>query len=428
MRYLKNNFTGARGERIPHDWLNTIANFWNDLAVVGGALLRRSDGRDTVIELTAETTTDTDGYDTDKNPDGRQTVQHNPEDYSDDDDSHASEIQLHNVHLTKEGSNSIPFFVSEDSKQGKDSDKIVGELYWATPDSDRKEDDGEKIYRSLDIADTHETDDKGKHSLSLYGFTGADVSSVGYVKKVTSTAGDGKELEWRHPVTWESDPKDDTAGSDDCVVYIEEGVVQAGTSYATLTYTKRILTVDKAALDVGAESEELEAILPVTIDPESIPATPSDEIIHNQLDGTNSPDFPEWGESNNGHDRRYLRINASWTGDSYNNTTNGIAHDISGTNAINFTTGELSGTPGQVTVDYADRKLWTYTDGQVETLDWNTRTLTAASTSEPWKATRAFRITADGNENKYVDFLVTDGKLEIKDQDGATLALFEKVT
>jgi hypothetical protein len=46
---LKNDFKGQTGERIPHDWLNTIANFWNDLQVVGGSLTRRSDGRFTTI-------------------------------------------------------------------------------------------------------------------------------------------------------------------------------------------------------------------------------------------------------------------------------------------------------------------------------------------------------------------------------------------
>lgn len=48
---LKNDFQGAVGERIPHDWLNTIANFWNDLQVVGGGLNRRGDGHFTTITI-----------------------------------------------------------------------------------------------------------------------------------------------------------------------------------------------------------------------------------------------------------------------------------------------------------------------------------------------------------------------------------------
>jgi hypothetical protein len=51
MLRLKNNFTGDRGERIPHDWLNTLANFWNDLAVIGGNLSKRADGRFTTITV-----------------------------------------------------------------------------------------------------------------------------------------------------------------------------------------------------------------------------------------------------------------------------------------------------------------------------------------------------------------------------------------
>jgi hypothetical protein len=46
---LKNNFRGMPGERIPHQWLNTIANFWNQLTVDGGGLSRCSDGRYTTI-------------------------------------------------------------------------------------------------------------------------------------------------------------------------------------------------------------------------------------------------------------------------------------------------------------------------------------------------------------------------------------------
>lgn len=46
---LKNNFSGKRGERVPADFLNTIANFFNEFAVIGGALQKRSDGKKTTI-------------------------------------------------------------------------------------------------------------------------------------------------------------------------------------------------------------------------------------------------------------------------------------------------------------------------------------------------------------------------------------------
>jgi hypothetical protein len=49
MRRLKNTFTGRAGERIPHDFLNCLANFYNDFNVIGGGLLRRDDGKNTSV-------------------------------------------------------------------------------------------------------------------------------------------------------------------------------------------------------------------------------------------------------------------------------------------------------------------------------------------------------------------------------------------
>jgi hypothetical protein len=51
MPQLKNNFQGRPGERIPHNWLNVIANFYNDFSVSGAVLTRRSDGRFTNIAV-----------------------------------------------------------------------------------------------------------------------------------------------------------------------------------------------------------------------------------------------------------------------------------------------------------------------------------------------------------------------------------------
>jgi hypothetical protein len=49
MRRLKNTFTGKAGERIPHDFLNCLANFYNDFNVVGGGFMRRDDGKHTTV-------------------------------------------------------------------------------------------------------------------------------------------------------------------------------------------------------------------------------------------------------------------------------------------------------------------------------------------------------------------------------------------
>jgi hypothetical protein len=48
-RMLKNTFRGDHKERMPHDWLNTIANFWNGLSVENGTLQKSPDGRHTTI-------------------------------------------------------------------------------------------------------------------------------------------------------------------------------------------------------------------------------------------------------------------------------------------------------------------------------------------------------------------------------------------
>lgn len=48
MEFLKNDFRPG-DKNIPHTWLNTIADFWNGLSVVGGGLRKRSDGKFTTI-------------------------------------------------------------------------------------------------------------------------------------------------------------------------------------------------------------------------------------------------------------------------------------------------------------------------------------------------------------------------------------------
>jgi hypothetical protein len=423
MRYLKNNFEGRKGERIPHDLLNTLANFWNDLTVLGGALRRRSDGRHTTIEITPAVT-DTDSYDLAKDPDGRQTVQHNPEDYTDDTDSHSNELQLHNVHLVKDGSNSIPFFVAATPLQGHVPDKVVGELYWATPDADRKADNAELVFRSVDIADMHSTSSKGKYALSLYGFAGCGISSVPYAKEVTNPKGSGRELEWRYPVACSGNPK--TSPDSEAIAFVVD--VSAGAasgSYAALSITKRTGTVTNGSIDYAPAGSPAPLNVPLSLDYSGIAAN----IEHNYLKSTEGLGPPEWTEDNTGHDGRYLRIGAGWSGGTYNNTTNGIAHDTSGTRAIDFANGLIYGddfAQGE-TIDYGARKLFAFSGSKTETLDWSTRTLTAASAASPWTATLAFRI-ATSDPAKYVELIVGDGTLEIKDNTGERLGYFARAT
>jgi hypothetical protein len=123
-----------------------------------------------------------------------------------------------------------------------------------------------------------------------------------------------------------------------------------------------------------------------------------------------------------------LRIEKNWaTGEDYHNTCTGIAHLTTGERAIDFANGLLFGDTYAegATIDYGARKLYAYSESQLETVDWQTRTLTAASAAAPWTATLAFRI-ATSDPAKYVDFVVGDGTLEIKDQTGERLAFFQR--
>jgi hypothetical protein len=365
---------------------------------------------------------DTSGYDVTKDPDGRQTLEKNLEDYSGDPNSHKNEWQLRNVNLTKKGSASVPFFLSEDPLQGTVPDKVVGELYWATLDANRVADNAEKVYRSLAAADTHTTISKGKYSLSLYGFTACDVSSVPYAKEVTNPKGSGRELEWRYPVACSGDPK--TAPASEAISFVIAASGGAATgSYATIDFTSRTGTVQGGAIDYSPAGSPATVYVPLTFDYEDV----ASNIEHNLLSGIIDT-LPSWTEDNTGHDGRYLRIGKTWTGETYNNICNGIAHAADGTRAVDFANGLIYGddfSEGEK-IDFGDQKLYAYNGSKKETLDWKGRKLTAESASSPWTATRAFRITADGDPTKWVDFVVGSGSLEIKDQDGERLAFFER--
>jgi hypothetical protein len=362
-------------------------------------------------------------------------VQHNPEDYSENQDSHSNELQLHNVHLVKDGSKSIPFFVSETPLQGGliNPDKVVGELYWATFDADRLADPAEIVYRSLTATDVHGTGVKGKYSLSLYGFPAASVSAVPYAKEVANENPllNGRELEWRYPATFEGSPSNDENSYDSFAVWLagNDGPPSSG-SYATFSYYSRTLTVNKGAINIGAGTGPVDVYALITIDQDDIDPTPSGEIVHNETNGTATSPYPAWTATNNGHDGRYLRIGKNWaTGETYHNTCTGIANAADGTRAIDLANGLIYGDdPAEgEKIDYGAQKLFAWeSSAKVEMFDWKDRKLRAESVASPWTAELAFRI-ASSDPAKYVDFVVGDGTLEIKDQTGARLAYFRKV-
>jgi hypothetical protein len=393
MRYLKNTFRGAPGERIPHDLLNTLANFWNDLTVIGGKLRRRSDGRNTTIEITpGDVATDTDGYALTKNPDGRQSIQHNPEDYTDDDDSHANELQLHNLHQVLVGSGSIPVFFSETPLQGHVPDKVVGELYWATPDANRDTDGGiDKAYRSIDVADTHGTGSKGRYNLSLYGFTACGVSSVPYAKESSGlTVIKGRELEWRYPVTRDAglgvyDPCNTSPVSHPVMASLS-GVTEPplSGSYAEVEYSPRDLVVTKGALQIGDNGSLLKHYYPVTIDPADIPPVDPSTIPHTDLDFGGSTEGA--AGTNADHDQQYLQRGGKYNDTkTYANTCDSIANTTAGAYGIVFIAGQLLDASAALAVEYSGRNL-VKTGGELS-VDWGNSVLGETSA---WYCARGF--------------------------------------
>ena len=124
-----------------------------------------------------------------------------------------------------------------------------------------------------------------------------------------------------------------------------------------------------------------------------------------------------------------MRIGKNWaTGEDYHNTCTGIAHATDGTRAIDFTNGLIFGdtyAEGEK-IDFGAQKLFAWeSSAKVEMLDWKERKLRAESASSPWTATLAFRI-ATSDPAKYVDFVVGDGTLEIKDQTGERIGYFSR--
>jgi hypothetical protein len=425
-RWLKNDF--KPGSKVPHEWLNTVANFWNGLTVTESdavGLKRQSDGRNTEILLGNTGGNDTEGFSTDLEPDGRMTIEANPETSAPDD--HNGERQLRNVNNVRHGSYSLPFFVAEEALQ---DNKIVGELYWAQVDANNNLESGERTaHKSIEIMNYETDTTKGKWIAQVYGFATANVCSVPYVTPTVGVA--GTELIWRYPVAIAGAPISDETGTG---IKFVTNITDAespptGESYVAIHYTYRTGTVHKGAINYTAGGPEETETKYITVDVnfEQIITNIESLIKHNSLDGTG--DTPPWTSTNTGHDGRYLRIGADWAGDPHNNTCTGIANDTTGARAIDFASGYLIGDTYAegATVDYGARKLYCYEGAaQVETADWQARTLSAASTAAPWKAVGAFRITVAGDPTKWIDFIaVGSGSLSIKNQAGVELARFD---
>lgn len=207
MLILKNNF--RPGDKIPHDFLNTLANFWNELQVVSAdnvTLRRQSDGHHTTIGIggpDVTETTDAEGYITapaegSQFDSGRKTIERNPQA-----GHHNDELQLHNVQSVANWTNSIPYM--ESVARGTAFNMVDGTAVLITPNQYRTE--GTLAWA---VIDGHsDTDPTGtapvltsleivSGTLQVGTFRSAGTCCVPYIGS-NGTTGD-KWLDWRSPV------------------------------------------------------------------------------------------------------------------------------------------------------------------------------------------------------------------------------------
>jgi hypothetical protein len=401
---------------------------------------------------------DTSGYSATKNPDGRKTLEKNPQPKDNDDDSHKGEWQLRNVQHVLKSSSSVPFFVSESALQGAVPDKIVGELYWAQPDADRYDDGTQPSYKSIDIANTYSDTTKGKWSLGIYGFVASDTCSVPYS---THSAPD-KALTWRVPVSINGNPFPDYVypAEQGTVTYVS-GLVDHGHhgSFATIYTKTRTGTVVNGTIDFGTtETEGSPVTASVYVSPTDINAAAK----HDSLSDTSASAL---------HDYRFLH-SAGRGSDKYNspggrNHCESIANNEYGKNAINFSSGVLLNENGQTCVSYGSAYAlyngatlsvnwknaelygrWSFgkVDGsedlwgaevRVGAYDYSGFTVFNSDGSEilktymdtdslPRTSVRGLRICARNSTSIYFDLEVSDGVLVVRDHTGVNCGEFRR--
>ena len=266
---LKNDFQGGMGERIPHEWLNVIANFWNDFAVVGGLLQRRSDGRFTTISIdgASQETPDTAGYlagtSAGGNLDaGRKTIERNPEAHH-----HNDELQLHDVDGIGTYRFAIPYFDSKAAGTAFNlvngvavnatpaEARAVGTLAWAVIDGHSNTD---PLNTTIPVAESlHVLDGT---LLQVGSFNIAGTCMVPFVA-CNDTPGD-KWLNWRYPVQLNGTPY--AQGLTGTAVLLGFGTYQGGGNYLQLTLPKVFAQVSGAALNL-AEGGDQTLLVPYSI-------------------------------------------------------------------------------------------------------------------------------------------------------------------
>jgi hypothetical protein len=390
---LKNNFKGEGGERIPHDWLNTIANFWNDLKVVDGTLIKRQDGRFTTIKVSGNGTTETPdaaglltgtqtGYLLDP---GRCTIERNPEPYY-----HNAELQLFDVDSIGTWRFALPYFHSKEkgfsftigndgfsTLAGTSADRALGTLAWAVLDghSDVSPSPG-PISRSLEVA---------TGVLQVGSFDLAATCSVPYA--AANIAGD-KWLEWRPPVTHNGTP---CAGASQTVELITANSSPASAPCIQLTLTHYHATVQDGALNLVPAGSVVQQVAYAFVGP--IQGTIG-TVNHDDLSYAGIGTFAaQYGASCADHDARHFRRGAVGASQNY--------CDAIGNTVLSGAIIDLN--------NYKLRALYNYPTFAVQTrLDWANGTLAGEST-DWWTVETRLRVTGNGTFGTALHLTGTSG-------------------
>jgi hypothetical protein len=355
---LKDNFKA--GDKIPHDFLNTIARFWNELKVVpgsGAALLKRSDGHHTTISVSGGTvaeTPDTAGFLSGTAEGaaldaGRKTIERNPEAHH-----HNEEWQLHDVDTVGTHRFAVPYFRAEAYGTAFDlvngtavavdpaENRIIGTLEWAVIDGHSDTLGAAAVHTSLEVV-------SGK--LQIGSFNLAGTCSVPFVA-ANASPGD-KWLDWRYPVRLNGTPY--AQGAAGAVDMLGFGASPGGTSYLQITLPRVTASVEGAALNLVPGADETLSFAYAIVGP--INGTIGTATNHDDLGYAGTGTFAAaFGSTCADHDGRHFRRgNVGWAQNYCDeigcSDSSGVIIDVSdyhlgvvGTTTLSWGTRQLLGT------------------------------------------------------------------------------------
>jgi len=378
MLLLKDNF--KPGDKIPHDFLNTIARFWNELTVVpstGVGVIRQSTGHHTTI-LTGNGafTPDTNGYLSGPaagaaEDAGRKTIERNPEEHH-----HNNELQLHDVDTVGTYRNAIPYFVSVAAGTAfnlvngvavpvnPEEARAVGTLAWAVIDghSDTTPNGTNPIATSLEVV---------SGTLQVGSFNLAGTCTVPYVG-ANDDPGD-KWLDWRYPVTLAGTPyAEGTMGTVDLLS--SEVQPPTGSAFLQVTLPTVRAEVNGAALNLVLGTSQTFQLDYTIYGP--IQGTLGTPTNHDDLAWNGSGTFAgAFGANCSDHDQRHFRRGDVGAAQNYCDEIGNVE-----THGISAVVIDLEG--------YSLHALDAGAGTMFKALDWQDRQLLGS-----WTATGGFGIT-----------------------------------